>query len=177
MTVNILDHIPDDAIKIIDTPEYAAWTANDGAEAWLVGHGGEVTEEALIAVMQHTYTEGGTPNKVYFDGLPEFLRVTTGKRVWEPVDIYDGDFGTVDIIDLSKAEAIPATSDKRTSNNVLRHEYRVLSDAEKASMKAIKDKGLELLDLIESCGNSRELSIAKTKTEEAVMWAVKSITK
>jgi hypothetical protein len=70
-----------------------------------------------------------------------------------------------------------STSDSRTTNNVMRHEYRVLSDAEKASMKAIKDKGAELLDLIEGQGASRELSIARTKTEEAVMWAVKHVTK
>ncbi|GCA50618.1 hypothetical protein KGO5_03065 [Sinorhizobium sp. KGO-5] len=70
-----------------------------------------------------------------------------------------------------------STDDNRTTNNVMRHEYRVLSDAEKASMKAIKDKGAELLDLIEGQGASRELSIARTKTEEAVMWAVKHITK
>lgn len=70
-----------------------------------------------------------------------------------------------------------STDDSRTTNNVMRHEYRVLSDAEKASMKAIKDKGAELLDLIEGQGASRELSIARTKTEEAVMWAVKHVTK
>ena len=58
----------------------------------------------------------------------------------------------------------------------MRHQYRVLSDAEKAQMQAIKDKGLELHQLVESVGNSRELSIAKTKVEEAVMWAVKHIT-
>ncbi len=44
-------------------------------------------------------------------------------------------------------------------------------------MQAIKDKGLELHDLIESIGASRELSLAKTKTEEAVMWAVKHLTR
>jgi len=72
---------------------------------------------------------------------------------------------------------VTSTSDERTANNVMRHEYRVLSDAEKAQMQAIKDKGLELHNLIESVGQSRELSLAKTKTEEAVMWAVKHITR
>lgn len=70
-----------------------------------------------------------------------------------------------------------STSDQRTANNTMRHQYRVLSDDEKATMTAIKDKGLELLELIEGCGQSRELSLAKTKTEEAVMWAVKHVTK
>lgn len=72
---------------------------------------------------------------------------------------------------------VDSTSDQRTVNNVMRHAYRVLSDEEKAQMQAIKDKGLELHNLLESVGQSRELSLAKTKTEEAVMWAVKHITK
>jgi hypothetical protein len=72
---------------------------------------------------------------------------------------------------------VNSTSDQRTVNNVMRHEYRVLTDDEKSAMQAIKDKGLELNDLIESIGQSRELSIAKTKTEEAVMWAVKHLTR
>ncbi|GGF24430.1 hypothetical protein GCM10011321_14760 [Youhaiella tibetensis] len=71
---------------------------------------------------------------------------------------------------------VDGASDERTANNAVRHTYRVLSDAEKAQIVAIKDKGAELLSLIESLGGSRELSIAKTKTEEAVMWAVKHIT-
>ena len=72
---------------------------------------------------------------------------------------------------------VSSTSDERTVNNTMRHQYRVLSDDEKAQMQAIKDKGLELHNLIESVGQSRELSLAKTKTEEAVMWAVKHITR
>lgn len=72
---------------------------------------------------------------------------------------------------------VDSTSDQRTVNNVMRHQYRVLTDAEKEQMQAIKDKGLELHDLIEGIGASRELSLAKTKTEEAVMWAVKYLTR
>ena len=72
---------------------------------------------------------------------------------------------------------VEATSDERTVNNTMRHAYRVLSDAEKTQMQAIKDKGLEFHDLVESVGASRELALAKTKIEEAVMWAVKHITR
>lgn len=72
---------------------------------------------------------------------------------------------------------VDSASDARTINNTMRHAYRVLNDAEKAQMQAIKDKGLELHELLESVGQSRELSLAKTKTEEAVMWAVKHITR
>lgn len=71
---------------------------------------------------------------------------------------------------------VDSASDDRTANNAVRHAYRVLTDAEKAQMVAIKDAGAALLKLIEATGGSRELSIARTKTEEAVMWAVKHIT-
>lgn len=50
---------------------------------------------------------------------------------------------------------VDSASDARTANNAVRHQYRVLSDAEKAQMIAVKDKGAELLTLIESLGNSR----------------------
>ncbi|MUO84787.1 DUF7681 family protein [Agrobacterium vitis] len=73
-------------------------------------------------------------------------------------------------------DKVDSTSDQRTVNNTMRHQYRVLSDKEKEQMAAIKSCGEELLSIINECGASRELSIAKTKTEEAVMWAVKHVT-
>lgn len=72
--------------------------------------------------------------------------------------------------------SVDSTSDERTVNNTMRHQYRVLTDKEKASMAAIKDKGAEFHDLVSSFDGSREISLAKTKIEEAVMWAVKAIT-
>lgn len=72
--------------------------------------------------------------------------------------------------------SVDSASDARTVNNTMRHAYRVLSEAEKANMAAIKDEGLRFHDLIAGMGNSREISLAKTKIEEAVMWAVKHIT-
>ena len=70
-----------------------------------------------------------------------------------------------------------STSNERVANNVMRHEYRVLSGDEKTQMKRMKDLGLEFLEFCDSVGTSRELSLAKTKIEEAVMWAVKHVTK
>jgi hypothetical protein len=72
---------------------------------------------------------------------------------------------------------VDSASDERTVNNVMRHEYRVLSDIEKAYMKEIKDIGLDFIGHCDQIGSSREMSLAKTKMEEAVMWAVKHITK
>lgn len=74
-------------------------------------------------------------------------------------------------------KVVESTSDERTVNNVMRHEYRVLTDLEKNNMKAIKDTGLDFHNLLDQIGQSRELSLAKTRIEEAVMWAVKHITK
>lgn len=71
---------------------------------------------------------------------------------------------------------VDSTSDTRTVNNVMRHGYRVLTEEEKAMMQKIKDDGLAFWELIDSIGASRELSVAKTKIEESVMWAVKHVT-
>lgn len=78
-----------------------------------------------------------------------------------------------------------STSDERTANNVMRHEYRVLDDGEKHQMQAIKDAGAAFVMLLSCIGGTapgerqatRELSLAQTRIEEAVMWAVKRITR
>lgn len=84
------------------------------------------------------------------------------------------------------ADTVSSISDARTVNNVMRHNYRVLSDGEKQQMKSIKDEGLGLVQLLHEIGGtdptgdrhaSRELSLAQTKIEEAVMWVEKHITR
>lgn len=60
--------------------------------------------------------------------------------------------------------------------NVMRHTYRLLTDDEKRQMQEIKDLGLHFYSYLTGVGTSREISLAKTKLEEAVMWAVKHIT-
>lgn len=83
-------------------------------------------------------------------------------------------------------ETVSSTSDARTVNNTMRHAYRVLSGDEKAMMSRLKDVGGEFLALLHQAGGtnpdgsrlaSRELSLAQTKIEEAVMWAVKHVTR
>jgi hypothetical protein len=84
------------------------------------------------------------------------------------------------------SKTIDATSDERVANNAMRHAYRILSDEEKARMARIKDLGAALLAELHAAGEtdpamdrlgSRELAIAAQRTEEAVMWAVKHVTK
>lgn len=86
---------------------------------------------------------------------------------------------------------VESTSDARTINNVARHEYRVLSDAEKAQMKAVKDVGADFIELIDSLRpapvreiNSEIVSVevvpdydrAIEKVQEAIFWAVHGLT-
>lgn len=83
-------------------------------------------------------------------------------------------------------KTVDSTSDERTVNNVMRHKYRVLNDDEKKQMQDLKDKGIEFYNLLHQIGGtdpsgerlgSRELSLAATKIEEAVMWGVKHVTR
>ena len=72
---------------------------------------------------------------------------------------------------------VTSTDDDRVANNTVRHQYRVLSDAEKQQMVDIKDLGAAFIHKCGEIGGSREMSIAVTKIEEAVMWAVKHVTR
>ena len=81
------------------------------------------------------------------------------------------------------ADKVDSASDARTVNNAMRHQYRVLSDEEKEWMIHVKDLGQAMLDSFDTIGratttsgSSRELALAKTNLEQAVMWAVKHIT-
>ena len=71
---------------------------------------------------------------------------------------------------------VDSASDARTANNAVRHKYRVLSDAEKQQMVELKDLGAAFLAKCDEVGGSREMSLAKTNAEQAVMWAVKHVT-
>jgi hypothetical protein len=78
------------------------------------------------------------------------------------------------------SDYVASESDERTVNNAVRHQYRVLSDEEKETMLWIKDQGLTMIEYIDahlSRGRApREAALAKTKIEEAVMWAIKGLT-
>lgn len=82
-------------------------------------------------------------------------------------------------MDNEAPERVDSASDERTVNNAVRHQYRVLSDEEKAAMTEIKDAGAALLEAIErnvAKLAGREAALARTNAEQAVMWAVKGLT-
>ena len=75
-------------------------------------------------------------------------------------------------------DSVSSESNERTVNNAMRHQYRVLSDAEKETMLWIKDQGLTMTEYIDAnIPKGREASLAKTRVEEAVMWAIKHLTR
>ncbi|SMO95987.1 hypothetical protein SAMN06265173_1613 [Thalassovita litoralis] len=80
---------------------------------------------------------------------------------------------------------IDSASDDRTTNNAVRHKYRTLTDAEKIQMQDIKDMGATFIAKLHEIGGtdstsdrfaSRDLSLANTHVEDAVMRAVRHIT-
>ena len=73
-------------------------------------------------------------------------------------------------------DTIKSTDDARVGNSPVRHAYRQLSDIEKRRIEAIKDLRDAFLDEIAE-EQGREFAIARTKAEEAVMWAVKGLTR
>ena len=86
----------------------------------------------------------------------------------------------------SEAAKVDSASDDRTANNAVRHTYRVLNEQEKFYMNAVKDVGASFIRLLHAMGGtvvegdkfaSRDLSLANTHIEDAVMRAVRHITK
>lgn len=72
---------------------------------------------------------------------------------------------------------IKSGDDSRVQNNAVRHQYKVLTDNEKAQMLALKDLGQAFIDLCNEIGGSRELSLAITNMQQAVFWSVNHVTK
>lgn len=90
---------------------------------------------------------------------------------------------------MANKDMVDSTGDARTANNAVRHQYRVLSDDERAQMQKIKDLGAALVEAIYEIGHgpgvavaedrrleSRDLELAREHAEDAVMRAVRHIT-
>lgn len=68
----------------------------------------------------------------------------------------------------------PENSDQE--NNIMRLTMRTLTDKEEENVYQIKTIGTHFHEFLDSFPGSREMSLAKTNLEQAVMWAVKDIT-
>jgi hypothetical protein len=62
------------------------------------------------------------------------------------------------------------------SDDPMRQEYRPLDAIQKRQIEEVKAIGTHFHGLLRGLGKSRELALAQTKVEEAVMWATKHIT-
>lgn len=63
--------------------------------------------------------------------------------------------------------------------NVFRPQYRALTETEKLKVDRIKTLAQQLYDELQPDGSgpgAREMALARTNLEQAVMWAVKAIT-
>lgn len=60
--------------------------------------------------------------------------------------------------------------------DAVRSTHRQLTPEEQSAVQGVKLSGLAFLDVLDSLSPGRETALAKTKIEEAVMWAVKGIT-
>ncbi len=72
---------------------------------------------------------------------------------------------------------VPQLTPQEQAEQAIRPVYRELSDAQKGMVVLVKSEGITLYTTLCNLPSSREVSLAKTKLEEAVMWAVKAVTK
>lgn len=56
-------------------------------------------------------------------------------------------------------------------------QYRTLGALELARIRNLQRAGDELIAMILALGNTREMVLARAKAEEAVMWAIRGLTK
>jgi len=92
--------------------------------------------------------------------------------------------GSRQTYDSTSDARVQASLDVPVDNNILAHNYTVLTPEQKAQMRALKDKGLELIKLLHEIGGtdptgprqgSVELSVSQTKVREAIMWGVSHV--
>ncbi|WP_455918644.1 hypothetical protein [Ensifer canadensis] len=105
-TTKIIDLVPDNARTVFENPEYSVWRSHDGYEVWIDTNQPDtyVTDSILKRTLFLVWSDGSEPKKVT---MPDSraLGMEFGKRKFEPVDIYNTDIGTVEIIDLKRQEA------------------------------------------------------------------------
>jgi hypothetical protein len=74
-------------------------------------------------------------------------------------------------------ECFEAVCSSETSADIMRKVTKTLPEDTKDNIATIKGLGNHMCEFMDSLPQSREISLAKTKLEESVMWAVKGILK
>ncbi|MBP7001707.1 hypothetical protein [Amaricoccus sp.] len=69
--------------------------------------------------------------------------------------------------------SFPSDADARAA---VRADYRVLTEAERGQIVALKAATAAFIGLCREIGGSREMALAITNAEQAAMWAVKHVT-
>jgi hypothetical protein len=108
------------------------------------------------------------------DGLlhgPTFEQQLSEAERSEPIRLYNGT-GAGTIFDWSHNP-----SAGHPVGDEVRAAYKELEAEQSFQIASIKEIGQELIDLLNTLPESRELALAKVRVEEAVMWAVKSVSK
>lgn len=72
--------------------------------------------------------------------------------------------------------ATPQNQYPKRMGDVFRMNYRALSDRDKLEIARVKELAQQLYDVFDHNLPCREMALAKTHLEEAVMWATKALT-
>jgi phosphoribosylaminoimidazole-succinocarboxamide synthase len=68
-------------------------------------------------------------------------------------------------------------SEENQNNDIFRKSYRDLTSDERDAIMKVKNLARIVAEFLDELPASREISLARTKLEECVMWATKSITR
>lgn len=78
---------------------------------------------------------------------------------------------------IASGESSGPTQSDSAGTRAMRPSYRSLSESEAKDLDELKVLGAQLWDKFDSLGPGRETALAKTNLEQAIMWAVKHITR
>ena len=146
----------------------------------------KLSEPDRLGIIYGLDLEGGETFKTSIEMTARMLPLEGDYVVWQedgyvylnPKAVFEKKYSPVAVVN--------SACDQRVTNNVMRHNYRVLNEEEKQQMQGIKDMGMQFYNYLHGIGGtnmdndklaSRELSLAATKIEEAVMWTIKHITR
>lgn len=117
------------------------------------------------------------PLEITQDGKPTGkwrLTRRTDDPATEPVGLCDHEHDTPE--EAAKCPVALQARNKAFGGDPLRREYRALTRVEQGQIQDIKAAAEALHNALAVLGPSREISLALTRVEEAVMWGTKHVT-